>query len=106
MRKFTDRINESVEDKIPTAEEWLLKHKTLSMYDVQSYDEGGYVGVEETALYIIMVEFAKFHVKRALKAASEQADMDDNYYASIQEGSYGFIDKDTILNAYPLDNIK
>jgi hypothetical protein len=51
-------------------------------------------------------EFAKIHVEAALKAAGEQADMNDNYYASMQEGSYGFIDKETILNAYSLDNIK
>ena len=54
-----------------------------------------------------MIEFAKLHVETALKEASISAetkeesgnpyDMDDKYYV---------VDKDSILNAYSLDNIK
>jgi hypothetical protein len=39
-----------------------------------------------------MIEFAKLHVEMALKAASEDANMDDDYYQSLQ--------------VYPLENIK
>ncbi len=51
-------------------------------------------------------EYAKFHVTEALKAAYENVDMDKEYYLSIQEGYSGDIDRDSILNAYPLTNIK
>jgi len=109
-------------EKIPTAEEWLLNHKEMSKYDVAYCDEGGYLGVNEEALYKIMIEFAKLHVEAALKAASEKAitnvfptdeeqwehvpeiitseDLEDN------EGIYLEVDKNSILNSYPLENIK
>ena len=43
----------------------------------------------------LMIEFAKLHVTEALKQASEKAECDD---VGIVENS--------ILNSYPLDNIK
>jgi hypothetical protein len=51
----------------------------------------------------LAIEFAKLHVKAALKAASEEA--------NTQEIGRGFtaetvVDKDSILNAYPESNIK
>ena len=88
---------------IPTAEEWLLNHKEMSKYDVADYDEGGYLGVNEKALYKIMIEFAKLHVEAALKAAYEKAeinDFDEHFEYSPS------VDKDSILNSYPLDLIK
>lgn len=49
-----------------------------------------------------MIEFAKFHVEAALKAAAENVKIDcDPYYPEHE-----WVDKDSILNAYPLDNIK
>ena len=64
----------------------------------------------------LMIEFAKLHVKVALKEASEKAELYryNNGFkqskANIKE-EYCFnykvaIDKETILNAYPLENIK
>ena len=47
-----------------------------------------------------MIQFARFHVKEALKQASENAEIVDKYFHDVE------IDKDSILNAYPLDNIK
>lgn len=50
-----------------------------------------------------MIEFAKLHVEAALKEASEKAELEGD------EGSifdYISVDKDSILNAYPLENIK
>lgn len=77
---------------LPTAEEWLSNHKELSVHDVASYDEGGYLGVDERALYTIMIEFAKLHVEQALKAASD---------CTLE---YDF--EEEITNSYPLTNIK
>lgn len=87
---------------MPTAEQWLLKHKTLSVYDVASYDEGGYAGVEEEAVYKIMVEFAKFHCEAQAKVISEKAKI---AYDVLNEDQI-YIDKNSILTAYPLENIK
>ena len=50
-----------------------------------------------------MIEFAKLHVEEALKEASEKAD----YITDGQEHITDiWIDKDSILNSYPLENIK
>jgi hypothetical protein len=46
-----------------------------------------------------MIEFAKLHIEAALKEASETADLTDN-------GRFPYVDKDSILNSYSLDNIK
>ena len=46
-----------------------------------------------------MIEFTKYHVELALKVASEKANLTDN-------GRFPFVDKESILNAYPLENIK
>jgi hypothetical protein len=54
-----------------------------------------------------MIEFAKLHVEAALKEASEKARTKD-----VWEGNTGseycdtVIDTDSIINCYPLDNIK
>lgn len=91
MKKFTDKINESVEDKIPSAEElWMDK-------------TGNTPNQEE---FTAMIEFAKLHVEAALKEASEKVSLTDFAWEFLQEGAYDAIDKDTILNAYPLNNIK
>lgn len=52
----------------------------------------------------VMVEFAKLHVKAALKAASEKADA---YNKPKFKGDVNpTVDLDSILNAYPDSNIK
>lgn len=55
----------------------------------------------------LMIQFAKLHVKEALKQASEKAKTKEDV-AIFAEGTYVTqkIDKDSILNAYNLDNIK
>ena len=77
--------------KIPTAEKFLIinddKDFRLSM-------SGRYVSE-------MMIEFAKLHVKQALKEASEKA------LVYADEGGYSeFVDEYSILNSYSLDNIK
>lgn len=66
----------------PTAEEFYDKSKHDSILD-------------------IMVEFAKLHVEQALKEASNEALTKNVKFSNDVE-----VDKDSILNAYPLDNIK
>jgi hypothetical protein len=71
-------------DKIPTAREF---------YDSHYSDD----------CVIIMIEFAKLHVEVALKAASEKADLDCDEESDDNGIS---VNKDSILKAYPLTNIK
>ena len=47
-----------------------------------------------------MIQFAKMHVQEALKQASENAE------SYVVGGLTSEVDKDSILNAYPLDLIK
>jgi len=95
---------------IPTAEEWLSNNKEMSMYDVASHDEGGYLGIDEKALYKIMDEYAnlksKLHVTEALKAASEKVELKYKSKEHKEHSTGIFIDIQSILNAYPLSNIK
>ena len=56
-----------------------------------------------------MIEFAKMHVQEALKQASEKACVTPIDHEEISEGSFRPIwgvDDESILNAYPLENIK
>jgi len=68
--------------KIPTAKDFFCNHTSHSASE-------------------IMIEFTKFHVEAALKEASKKAlaDFDEG-------GATGFVDEDSILNCYPLINIK
>ena len=70
--------------KIPTAREF---------YDAHYSDDA----------VVIMRDFAKLHVEAALEAASEKADTCEK---AASRGHETVVDKDSILNAYPLDNIK
>jgi hypothetical protein len=73
-------------EKIPTAK---LFRETKLMDSSKPYTE------EE-----IMIEFTKIHVEAALKEASEDVEL-ETY------GNFGnSVNKDSILNAYPLENIK
>jgi hypothetical protein len=77
-----------MENDIPTALEFFIKQKT-------------YTNIEQ-----FMIEFAKLHVEAALKQASEQAKV------KVKQGELGAFDmrpsvkKKSIINAYPLTNIK
>lgn len=68
---------------IPTAEEFCNDMR----YVTYSLDEK-------------LITFAKMHVEEALKQASEKATTD-----GYGDG-YAGIDEESILNAYPLENIK
>lgn len=49
----------------------------------------------------VMIQFAKYHVEQALKTASENVELIPVKYTDDYE-----VSKDSILNAYPLENIK
>lgn len=58
---------------------------------------------EESTSTEMMIEFAKIHVTEALKQASEKANSGMNFNFM---GNVPYVIKDSILNAYPLNNIK
>ena len=79
---------------IPTAEDFLQDHLEIShFYDDKTQNMVCFSDDVQKA----MIEFAKMHVEAALKAASELEETD---------GTEGYkIYPDSILTAYPLENI-
>jgi len=71
---------------IPTAEEFAKTHHPMKTYPVD---------------HQMMIEFAKLHVEAALLAALNNAE-----YADGNHSASGDLDEDSILNSYPLTNIK
>lgn len=69
-----------MENKIPTAEEFI---KNFNREEGHNFEQD---------VPKAMQEFAKLHVEAALKEASEDANMDSDYYQALQ--------------VYPLTNIK
>lgn len=54
-----------------------------------------------------MIEFAKMHVQAALEVASENAETKEEYDNIYDPNDkYYVVDKNSILNSYPLTNIK
>lgn len=102
MKKFTEKLNESNSDKsIPTTEELFKEYS----YNI-SLAEGHYdYYVDKDDFKEALVKFAKLHVKAALESAAEKVIIEDDEY--IEDGHYTkIVDKQSILDAYPLDNIK
>lgn len=95
MKKFTDKINESVEsNNLPTAEEFFT-----SVVGENPDEFNGYIKE-------CMIRFAQIHVEAALKEVSKKAVLTDEVCDVLQEHWFDeYIDKDSILNAYPLDKI-
>lgn len=87
MKKFTDKLNESVDGKLPTAYHFLKKFT----------DEP-----DDDTIYLL-IEFAKIHVEACKKEIIEKIEINDY----DEHGQYSpDVDRDSILNAYPLENIK
>jgi len=85
-------------EKIPTAEEIMQKH--LDPHDCLRLSKCYEMTLEA------MIEFAKMHVEAALKEASEKAKTIYIEPDGCATGDYYDVDKDSILNSYPLENIK
>ena len=77
--------------KIPTAEEFLTISDEFEVLETRKQEEV----VTKT-----MIEFAKLHVEAALKEANRKVIVTYYYNEGIR------VNKDSILNAYPLTNIK
>lgn len=91
------------------------------LFDYSLNDELDYLSEQSKELLTyLMIEFAKLHVQAALKAAAEEAkvckDMGElengNVSFEITECYYDendypiYVEEDSILTAYPLENIK
>lgn len=70
--------------------------KTAEEFIEETYSSVPY---ELDQIIELMKEFAKLHVQEALEQAAENAKI------GYLDG-YGYINKKSILTAYPLDNIK
>jgi hypothetical protein len=87
-----------MENNIPTAEEFKNSFNKLN----------------DSSIELVMIEFAKIHVEAALKEASKNALIkEENYKGSwtseevyVDDHTTATVDKDSILNAYSLENIK
>lgn len=113
-------------EKLPTAEDFFLDSylgKSISKKEKELWLSCNSQAKETTN---IMVEFAKLHVEAALKAASEKAFWDketrETWFGDMNRDDCDFqstdgdgvpyelhkvvINKDSILNSYPLENIK
>ncbi len=107
--------------QIPTAENVIR-----SQFCEGEFDEiMGYLNNSiEPSIKQAMIEFAKMHVEAALKEASEKVTwkmesfdtyfgdsrafdfIDTDYAGDPSTGHNVLVDKDSILNSYPLSNIK
>jgi len=88
-------------NKIPTAEEFIRY-----VYNIENNQT---IVTNPKTLSVHLIEFAKFHVQEALKVASEEATITYEIHEDKNTGieyPAKVINKDSILNAYPLENIK
>jgi hypothetical protein len=84
-----------MENKIPTAEDFFIDNKLIPFHTDSFHMK---------EIHKIMIEFAKLHVEAALKEASENAEL--KYRINDISCNDKILNKNSILNAYPLTNIK
>jgi hypothetical protein len=92
-----------MKNNIPTAEEFIRKEYDKSGDSLES------INCEGHHVQFMLVEFAKLHVEAALKEASNKALLkDEGRYVLGDEDWHEdlVVDKKSILNAYPLTNVK
>ena len=89
-----------------TAEEFLLKETKCKNLDELSEMMKNEWKEEADGLLTIMKNFAKLHVEIALKGAAKSARIINHISTEEDDRDYKEIDKDSILNAYDLNNIK
>ena len=83
-----------------TAEEFLRDEYEYGVdYEIAS------LSVEGNHAVWCMQEFAKLKVKEAIEAISEKVKITEFAQEFLQEGASDAIDKESIVNAYPLTNI-
>ena len=99
-------------EKIPAAEEIMLKHCNTKTNDYGTF----FSSISDIQCRNAMIEFAKIHVEAVLKTASEKArvQMGESYMReqiiihpnSLVDTVIITADAESILNSYSLDNIK
>ena len=82
--------------EIPTSRELFDKYACTSWLE----PDGFIVSVDRESFEKALLEFAKLHVQAALEAAIENLEYTD------QDSSISYVVESSILNAYPLENIK
>lgn len=82
-----------------TAKEFLRNKKNV----IGLRSQASPLGSEGTEIEV-MIEFAQYHVTEALKAASEKAEIELDDLGIL--GTHYVVNKESILTAYPLENIK
>ena len=92
IKKYNEGIQQS--NEIPSAEEYL--DKRLTELGIRHIDE------VNDEIEVIMVEWTKLHVDAALLKASEEAKLNTR----TNDWQERYIDKKSIINSYPLENIK
>ncbi len=86
-----------MKNKIPTAEEFRIKAWNYALENTPN---------EKSNIWIdkAMIEFAKLHVEAALKEAADKAEL--KYRINDISCNDKILNKNSILNAYLLTNIK
>ena len=75
--------------------------KTAEEFLKENYKVKVGVTIEE-----VMIEFAKYHVEKSLEQASVEAEVEHELSNPYDPNSeYQIVNKESILNAYPLENI-
>ena len=87
--------------KIPTAEDF-MNSKEFEPDSGISFED--YHGDNAAMVPHMMIEFAKLHVQAALKTANQHATASNK--SKFSGDCNPVVDSDSILNAYPLENIK
>jgi hypothetical protein len=89
-------------NNIPTAEEFLKDKVYITKDNIED--------VHDSLITVTnaMIEFTKLHLEAALKTVIENVVMEDvgEINSEGEWNEYYIIDKKSILNAYPLENIK
>jgi hypothetical protein len=80
-----------MENKLPTAEDFFIDNKLIPFHTDSFHMK---------EINKIIIEFAKLHVEAALKAAY------DNIEYTTVDSSVPYVVEESILNSYPLTNIK
>ena len=87
--------------RLPTAKDMVDKWQDIALNNIKSDIQ------DDNSLENTLIEFAKMHVEAALKEANEKVVLTDEVCEVLQEHWFEeYIDKNSILNSYSLDNIK
>lgn len=104
MKKFTDKINESFEDKkILTSEQFIEEYLDVDSDFIEKMREqmSNMSGFDFDNIPDLMVRFAQYHVRLAVK---EQIRIENDRITS--ESELDKLTEEALRNTYPLENIK